>query len=100
MSRACLTIQSLLSRSRPYGGKSRKQRHLWLRVALLENRGLIDHGGHAIGKAIEIQRAMLHVHIRVVEIQAGERVAILQRHIVGLSADDGLPLRAVFQRRD
>jgi hypothetical protein len=36
---------------------------------------------------------MLHVNVRVIEIQAGERVAILQRHIVGLGTDDGLSVR-------
>jgi hypothetical protein len=42
---------------------------------------------------------MLHVYVRIVEIQAGERVAILQRHIVGLRADDGFSAREFFDGR-
>ena len=50
----------------PVGRKSRKQRHVRLRVALLQDGGLIGHGGHAKRQAFEIQRPVLHVHIGVV----------------------------------
>jgi hypothetical protein len=39
---------------------------------------------------------VLHIDVRVVKIDTGERVAILQGHIVGLDTDDGLSVRQLL----
>jgi len=34
---------------------------------------------------------MLHICVRVVEVDTGEGMTILQGHVIGLNTDDGLP---------
>jgi hypothetical protein len=61
------------------GSKAREYRHVRLGVALLENGRFVDHADRELLQPRKIHRPVLHLHIHVVDIGAGQSAGVLKR---------------------